>query len=146
MQHGPSEIATIRNLLADAETSLVEGPHAERARRDAETLLLHVMREDAPDVNRAWLIAHEYESLPARETSAFRAWVERRRAGEPIQYITGNAEFYGLSFSVNRAVLIPRPETEHLVEKVIEIAGGLGKQRIAKLRIAEVGTGSGAIA
>jgi release factor glutamine methyltransferase len=141
MQHGPSEIATIRNLLADAETSLVEGPHAERARRDAETLLLHVMREDAPDVNRAWLIAHEYESLPARETSAFRAWVERRRAGEPIQYITGNAEFYGLSFSVNRAVLIPRPETEHLVEKVIEIAGGLQKHRIA-----DVGTGSGAIA
>jgi release factor glutamine methyltransferase len=141
MQHGPSDVATIRNLLADAEGSLVEGPHAERARRDAETLLLHVLRADAPDVNLAWLIAHGYETLPARETAAFRAWVERRRAGEPIQYITGEAEFYGLSFKVNRAVLIPRPETEHLVEKVIELAGGLEKQRIA-----DVGTGSGAIA
>jgi release factor glutamine methyltransferase len=141
MQHGPNEVATIRNLLADAERSLAEGPHAERARRDAETLLIHVIRNDAPDVNLAWLIAHGYETLPARETSAFRAWVERRRAGEPIQYITGEAEFYGLSFRVNRAVLIPRPETEHLVERVIEIAGGLGKQRIA-----DVGTGSGAIA
>src|ERR1700722_7196898 len=137
MQHGPSEVATIQNLLADAEGSLVEGPHAERARRDAETLLLHVIRKYAPDVNLAWLIAHEYESLPEREASTFRAWVESRRAGEPIQYITGEAEFYGLNFKVNRAVLIPRPETEHLVEKVIEIAGGLGKQRIAKLRIAE---------
>lgn len=141
MQRGPSDIATIRNLLADAEASLVEGPHAERARRDAETLLLHVIREDAPDVNLAWLIAHGYETLPARATAAFRAWVERRRAGEPIQYITGEAEFYGLNFKVNHAVLIPRPETEHLVEKVIEIAGDLEKQRIA-----EVGTGSGAIA
>jgi release factor glutamine methyltransferase len=146
MQQGPSEIATIRNMLADAEATLVEGPHAERARRDAETLMLHVMRDDAPDVNLAWLIAHEYESLPARATAAFRAGVERRRIGEPIQYITGEAEFYGLSFSVNRAVLIPRPETEHLVEKVIEIAGGLEKQRIAKLRIADIGSGSGAIA
>ncbi len=146
MPHSPSELATIRNLLADAETSLAEGPHAERARRDAETLLLHVIGEDAPDVNLAWLIAHGYETLPARETAAFRACVERRHAGEPIQYITGEAEFYGLSFKVNRAVLIPRPETEHLVEKVIEIAGGLERQRIAKQRIADVGTGSGAIA
>jgi release factor glutamine methyltransferase len=146
MQHGLSDVATIRNLLADAEGSLVEGPHAERARRDAETLLLHVLRADAPDVNLAWLIAHGYETLPARESAAFRAWVERRRAGEPIQYITGEAEFYGLNFRVDRAVLIPRPETEYLVEKVIEIADGLEKQRIAKLRIADVGTGSGAIA
>jgi release factor glutamine methyltransferase len=146
MQHGPSDVTTIRNLLADAEGSLVQGPQAERARRDAETLLLHVIREGAPDVNLAWLIAHGYETLPARATAAFRAWVERRRAGEPIQYITGEAEFYGLSFKVNSAVLIPRPETEHLVEKVIEIAGGLGKQRVAKQRIADVGTGSGAIA
>jgi release factor glutamine methyltransferase len=146
MQHGPSELATIRNLLADAESSLAEGPHAERARRDAETLLLHLIREDAPDINLAWLIAHGYETLPARATAAFRAWVERRRAGEPIQYIMGEAEFYGLSFKVNSAVLIPRAETEHLVETVIEIAGGLAKQSIAKHRIADVGTGSGAIA
>ena len=57
MQHGPSDVTTIRNLLADAEASLVQGPHAERARRDAETLLLRIMRDDAPDVNLAWLIA-----------------------------------------------------------------------------------------
>lgn len=120
---------------------LVEGPHAERARRDAETLLLHVMREELPDVNRAWLIVHEHEMLPAHANAQFRAWVARRRTGEPIQYITGVAEFYGLSFKVDREVLIPRPETEHLVEKVIKLARKFERQRIV-----DVGTGSGAIA
>ena len=141
MEHAPYDHSTIRDLLAKAESSLVEGPHAERARRDAETLLLFAMREDLPDANLAWLIAHEYETLPARASTIFRAWVERRRAGEPIQYITGEAEFYGLRFEVDREVLIPRPETEHLVERVIELASGFERQRIV-----DVGTGSGAIA
>jgi release factor glutamine methyltransferase len=141
MQHGPSDPETIRVLLAEAEAALVEGPHAERARRDAETLLLHALRADAPETNLAWLIAHGYETLPERTTASFRVWVERRRVGEPIQYITGEAEFYGLSFKVSREVLIPRPETEHLAEKAIELARGFERQRIV-----DVGTGSGAIA
>ena len=120
---------------------LASGPHPERARRDAEALLLHALRESMPNVNQAWLIAHEFETLPAHAASTFRASIERRRAGEPIQYITGEAEFYGLSFKVNREVLIPRPDTEHLVEKVIELARGFKQQRIV-----DVGTGSGAIA
>ncbi len=71
----------------------------------------------------------------------FRDLIERRLAGEPIQYITGEAEFYGLPFHVNRDVLIPRPETEHLVEKAIALAA-----EFARPRIVDVGTGSGAIA
>jgi release factor glutamine methyltransferase len=67
--------------------------------------------------------------------------VQRRLAGEPIQYITGETEFYGLPFHVAADVLIPRPETEHLVEKVIELAASLQSPRIV-----DVGTGSGAIA
>ena len=67
--------------------------------------------------------------------------IERRLAGEPIQYITGEAEFYGLPFHVNRDVLIPRPETEHLVEKAMALAA-----EFARPRIVDVGTGSGAIA
>ena len=141
MQPNPSDSETIRALLSEAEHSLVEGPQGERARRDAETLLLHVLKKDAPDTNLAWLIAHGYETLPAHATADFRTWVERRRAGEPIQYITGEAEFYGLSFKVNRDVLIPRPETEFLVEKAIELARGFERKRIV-----DVGTGSGAIA
>jgi len=141
MQPIPSDSETIRALLSEAEGSLVEGAHAERARRDAETLLLHVLKKDAPDTNLAWLIAHGHETLPARGTATFRAWVERHRSGEPIQYITGEAEFYGLSFKVNRDVLIPRPETEHLVEKALELSRGFARQRIV-----DVGTGSGAVA
>ncbi len=125
---------------------LSAGPHPERARRDAETLLLHVLRREAPERNLAWLIAHDNSPTMPKAGVEFRALVQRRCAGEPIQYIMGEAEFYGLSFKVNSAVLIPRPETEHLVEKVIEIAGGLKNQPIAELRVADVGTGSGAIA
>lgn len=67
--------------------------------------------------------------------------IERRLAGEPIQYIKGESEFYGLPFEVNRNVLIPRPETEHLVEKVLALAANFDRPRIV-----DVGTGSGAIA
>lgn len=141
MQSSPNDHPTIRVLLDKAESSLAEGPHAKRARRDAETLLVYAIKADVPDANLAWLIAHEYETIPAHANTEFRAWVERRRAGEPIQYITGEAEFYGLNFKVSRDVLIPRPETEHLVEKVIEVARGLERQCIA-----DVGTGSGSIA
>jgi release factor glutamine methyltransferase len=141
MQPAPSDSKTIRVLLAEAESSLAEGPHAERARRDVEALLLHAISADVPDANLAWLIAHDYETLSAHASADFRARVERRRAGEPIQYITGEAEFYGLSFEVNREVLIPRPETEHLVEQVLKLARGMERPRIA-----DIGTGSGAIA
>jgi len=133
--------STIRELLADAERSLAAGPHPERARRDAETLLLHVLRKDSPAKNLAWLIAHQEEALAPENAAALRDLVLRRCAGEPIQYMTGETEFYGLAFHVNRAVLIPRPETEHLVEKAIAAAAGLERPRIL-----DVGTGSGAIA
>ena len=75
------------------------------------------------------------------EGSELNELVERRRAGEPIQYITGETEVYGLPFRVTPNVLIPRPETEHLVEKVIELAAAF-----SQLRIVDVGCGSGAIA
>jgi release factor glutamine methyltransferase len=141
VQPTPFDRSSIHTLISDAESFLAAGPHPERARRDAEALLLHALRETSPDVNLAWLIAHEYESLLEPVCADFTARVERRRAGEPIQYITGEAEFYGLSFKVNRDVLIPRPETEHLVENAIELVRGLDRPRIL-----DVGTGSGAIA
>ena len=83
---------------------------------------------------------------PAGELSAegavrYYALIERRLSGEPVQYITGETEFYGLPFHVNRDVLIPRPETEHLVEKVLSLAASF-----ANPRIVDVGAGSGAIA
>ena len=146
MQHTPIDPGTIRALLADAESLLAEGADPERARRDAEVLLLYALRQNAPGTNLActnlaWLIAHEDDTLAPNAAAAFFALVKRRRTGEPIQYIIGETEFYGLSFRVNRDVLIPRPETEHLVEKAIALAAGFVRPRIV-----DVGAGSGAIA
>ncbi len=120
---------------------LASGPHPERARRDAETLLLLALRTDVPGATRAWLIAHDDEVVAPNVVAVMDGLVKRRFAGEPMQYIIGEAEFYGLSFRVNRDVLIPRPETEHLVEKAITLAA-----EFARPRIVDVGTGSGAIA
>jgi release factor glutamine methyltransferase len=142
---------TLRFALDEAGKVLAEGSHPERARRDTETLLLHVLKKVAPEsdlnINLAWLIAHDGEPLAADAAATFCDLIERRLASEPIQYITGEAEFYGLPFHVNRDVLIPRPETEHLVEKAIALAQKLRQAgMIPKLRIVDVGTGSGAIA
>jgi release factor glutamine methyltransferase len=126
----------LRYLVPGGTGRLRKGPHPERARLDAEALLLHVIGK-----NRAWLLAHPDEELPKEQAERYVALVERRYTGEPIQYITGEAEFYGLPFQVSPDVLIPRPETEHLIEKVVELA-----PLFSKPRIVDVGTGSGAIA
>ena len=127
-------MTTLGSMVQEGAARLAAGPHAERARRDAETLLLHVLRKDRP-----WLMAHSSEE-PA-EAARFADLLARRLRGEPIQYITGEQEFYGLPFRVTPDVLIPRPETEHLIEKALALVTGF-----ANPRIVDVGTGSGAIA
>ena len=106
------------------------------ARLDAETLLMHVLCRD-----RAYLYAHPELELSSRELARYREWLERRAQGEPLQYITGHQEFWGLDLLVTPAVLIPRPETEHVVETLLEVLGGTESPRIV-----DVGTGSGCIA
>jgi release factor glutamine methyltransferase len=150
MPPAPNDRPTLRYALDEAQKVLAEGSHPERARRDTETLLLHVLKKVAPktnlDTNLAWLIAHDGEPLAADAAATFCDLIERRLAGEPMQYITGEAEFYGLPFHVNRDVLIPRPETERLVEKAIALAQRLRLTWAPYPRIVDVGTGSGAIA
>ena len=127
---------SLREWLRQSEARLQAGPHPERAQRDAETLLLHLIGR-----NRAWLLAHLDDEFGGCKAIGYSQQIERRLVGEPIQYITGECEFYGLPFCVNCDVLIPRPETEHLVEKVLELAANFERPRIV-----DVGTGSGAIA
>lgn len=122
-------------VFAGAER-LTHGPHAERALPDAEFLMMHVLGKD-----RAWILSHWHDEIDTDCSIPYHAVIERRRAGEPIQYITGEVEFYALPFRVTRDVLIPRPETEHAVERVLQLAAGF-----AAPRIVDVGTGSGAIA
>jgi release factor glutamine methyltransferase len=105
-------------------------------RRDAELLLAHLLGWD-----QAALLTHPERVLSPAEADQFESMLRRRLASEPVQYITGVQEFFGLPFEVSPAVLIPRPETEHLVEAVLERFG-----RESSPRIVDVGTGSGAIA
>jgi len=143
----PIDRPTLRLALDAARKILAEGPHPGRAWRDTETLLVHALRQHGPETNLAWLIAHESDPLAPDAAAAFCELIERRLASEPIQYITGETEFYGLPFHVNCDVLIPRPETEHLVEKAIELAQEMKRTgAIRETRIVDVGTGSGAIA
>jgi release factor glutamine methyltransferase len=104
--------------------------------RDAEVLLTHVSGWD-----KAALLTHPERLLSVEESALFESLVRRRVACEPMQYITGAQEFFGLLFEVSPDVLIPRPETEHVVEAALERFG-----REATVRIVDVGTGSGAIA
>jgi release factor glutamine methyltransferase len=126
----------LREWIEDAAQRLRGGPHPERARADAEMLMMHQTGK-----NRAWLIAHSDDEFGGCASIGYAKLIERRLTGEPIQYIVGECEFYGLPFRVTRDVLIPRPETEHLVEKVIGLAALFPRPRIV-----DVGTGSGAIA
>ena len=127
---------SVAELLSRGEERLRESPHPERARQDAERLLLGTLAQ-----NKAWLIAHADQWVSPDQADAYIEVVERRYRGAPMQYVEGYAEFYGLHFQVTPDVLIPRPETEHLVEKTIELAAGF-----AHPRIVDIGTGSGAIA
>ena len=103
----------------------------------AEVLLMHTL-----DCDRTHLFAHPERVLTSDETNQYHSFVHERADGKPTQYITGHQEFWGLDLLVSEAVLIPRPETEHSVEAVLEIARSDNSIR----KIVDVGTGSGCIA
>ena len=112
-------------------------------RMNAELLLMFTLACD-----RAYLYGHPERELTKEEQTRYSETLERRSSGIPAQYITGHQEFWGMDLIVTPAVLIPRPETEHVVERVVaqlavRAAGGLPGE---DLRIADVGTGSGCIA
>ncbi|WP_018232598.1 peptide chain release factor N(5)-glutamine methyltransferase [Thioalkalivibrio thiocyanodenitrificans] len=119
---------TVRSLLAEAAPG--------EPRRDAEILLQHVL-----GCERSWLAAHDTDPLPREQAARFRALWARRLAGEPVAYLTGRRGFWTLDLSVNADVLIPRPETELLVETALARIPG-----DAAWDLADLGTGSGAIA
>jgi release factor glutamine methyltransferase len=128
---------TLREALTVAAAQLANDEHLRAtATRDAELLLLHILQ-----IPRTSLIAHPGRELSATQRTAYEDSIARRLHHEPVQYITGQQEFYGLTLKVAPAVLIPRPETEHLVEAVLKLLPA-----DQPLKIADIGTGSGAIA
>ncbi len=127
-----NDIATIAQALARAQARGL-------ARIDAQMLLLHALGR--PTGDRAWLLAHDTDPLDAPALARYQALCARRAAGEPVAYLTGGKEFYGLPLRVDARVLDPRPDTEILVDWALELLAPLPAPRVADL-----GTGSGAIA
>jgi len=121
----------LRDAVAYLERNSVGSP-----RLNAEVLLMFTLQCD-----RAYLYAHPERELSPQEETRYQEALAERARGVPSQYITGHQEFWGLDFVVSPAVLIPRPETEHLVETAIELARPLDTPKII-----DVGTGSGCIA
>ncbi|MFO0728576.1 MAG: peptide chain release factor N(5)-glutamine methyltransferase [Myxococcota bacterium] len=127
---------TILKVL-DTSRELFEKRGVEGARLDAEVLIAHALKQQ-----RVMLYARHDQPLLPEELDRIRALVKRRANGEPVAYILGNREFYSLELEVSPAVLIPRPDTETLVEVAL---ARLGKDAAAP-KILDVGTGSGAVA
>ena len=125
----------LKQALASAVERL-EAADVGSPRMNAETLLMFALGRD-----RAYLYAHPERELTDEEAARYDDTLAQRSRGVPSQYITGHQEFWGLDFVVSAAVLIPRPETEHLVEAVLELARGMERPRIV-----DVGTGSGCVA
>ena len=124
----------LKDLLENAIARL-RAAGCDTPRLDAEVIFAYVLARD-----RAWLYAHNRQSISTHHAQQVEQLIQRRVAREPVAYLTGRRYFFGLTFEVSPAVLIPRPETELLVEEVLGLASD------GPLAIADIGTGSGCIA
>jgi release factor glutamine methyltransferase len=130
--------ATTVGRAVNAATQRLEEAGVSTARLDAQVILAHVL-----GVGRSWLFAHFEYALDDAQANQFTELIARRVKHEPVAYLIGRKEFYGIELQVDRRVLIPRPETEMLVDAVLVLAAN---QSPEPLTVADVGTGSGAIA
>ena len=136
----PTRPATAGSALVSAVERL-RGAGSPTPRLDAEILVAHALERD-----RAWLLAHLDEPMPARAGADLSGWIERRAGGEPIAYIRGFKEWYGLRLATDRRSLIPRPETELLADAAIgDIADRMARDD-RPILVWDVGTGGGAVA
>ncbi|HLW83074.1 MAG TPA: peptide chain release factor N(5)-glutamine methyltransferase [Candidatus Acidoferrales bacterium] len=138
MQMKSAAGTTVRSALRDAIAQLFAAGTPSHVLA-AELLLMHATGRD-----RAWIYAHPEAELSEQSATNFFELITRRASGVPTQYLTGKQEFWALEFEVTPAVLIPRPETEHVIEVVLERLRP--RAVIGQLRVADVGTGSGCIA
>lgn len=122
----------IAQALANAQTAGLD-------RLDAQLLLLHALEK--PNAERAWLLAHDADELPQAVRDKFGTFILRRAAGEPLAYIVGYKDFFGLHLTVNPSVLVPRPDTETLVQWALDVL-----KKAAAPELLDLGTGSGAVA
>jgi release factor glutamine methyltransferase len=129
-------VKTLREALAFGRERL-KASDSETPELDADVLLRHVL-----GVDRATLLTHPERAVQPGEVARYKSLVERRVRGEPVAYLTGEREFMGLEFAVDKRVLVPRPDTETLVTRALELTPGDSEG----ITVVDVGTGSGAIA
>lgn len=130
--------ATSVGMALNSATQRLKEAQIETAYLDAQVILAHVL-----DADRPWLFAHSEVELSAKQAADYTESIARRMNHEPVAYLVGRREFYGIELTVDRRVLIPRPETEMLVDEVLAEVESRPEPLV---RIADVGTGSGAIA
>ena len=140
------QINSIHQIIQSSHSKLQSHLNLSRieAKHEAHLLLQHILK-----VHRAWLIAHENDVLKADTSNLFQSLLSRRLAGEPIAYILGYREFYGLHLNVSSATLIPRPDTETLVEAAlakIPEQTNHSQNSNQQLSVLDLGTGTGAVA
>ena len=133
-EHAGGTGPSTAQALADARSAGLD-------RLDAQLLLLHTLGKSATE--RAWLVAHDHDALPVDAAARFAAQCARRAQGEPLAYLVGQQDFFGLTLAVDARVLIPRPDTETLVNWALE---PLQPPLPPAARVLDLGTGSGAIA
>ena len=137
----PTSPPTVAGTLAALQARGLE-------RLDAQLLLLQALAR--PDNQRTWLLAHDTDPVDAATLERLDALARRRLQGEPLAYLSGRKEFYGLTLHVDDRVLVPRPDTETLVEWALEVLDATSAQaapaQAPSLRALDLGTGSGAIA
>jgi release factor glutamine methyltransferase len=126
--------------LGTVQVALLRAQKHGIAKVDARMLLLHMLNK--PTTDMAWLVANDNNPLSTLQADAYSALCARRRAGEPVAYIVGHKEFYGLRLRVDQRVLDPRDDTEVLVDWALELL----KDKSAPIKVLDLGTGSGAIA
>jgi release factor glutamine methyltransferase len=125
---------TVQQSLQSARQQLAQLVPASEASIEAQILLMHIL-----GVNRAWLLAHATDLMPENSVQDYTHLLQRRLQGEPVAYILGYREFFGLKLTVTPDTLIPRPDTETLVEAALQKIAG-------PMRVLDLGTGTGAIA
>ena len=126
----------VRTMLANATLELA-ACGSDSPKLDADVLLMHLLK-----IERARLLSHPELKITEKQKNDFKRFVERRKKGEPVSYIIANKEFWSLNFKVTKEVIIPRPETECLIEEVLRFYVPSSEG----LRICDIGTGSGIIA
>ncbi len=135
----------IKSALLDAEILLLDVLNKSFIRRKAQSIFPNPMLSKEQKISKAWMYAHPEYAISRRQLAKYKEYISRRARHEPVAYIIGYKEFYGFNFYVNKNVLVPRPESELLVDETLKLVPRYSASGCQRINILEIGTGSGCI-